>query len=49
MEVKEILGVGQNFTDAVWEKIIKEVDFNEDGKIQYNEFEKMMDALVHPV
>lgn len=31
-----------NYDKAVWEKILKEVDDNNDGKISFDEFKKMM-------
>ena len=42
-EIKEALG---NVGEEVAEKIISEVDDNDDGEISFEEFEKMMSSLV---
>ena len=37
-EVKEVLGLGKNIDDGVWNQIVKEVDENGDGEISFEEF-----------
>ena len=41
-ELKEVLGRSGKYDDEIWEKIIAEVDLNNDGVIDINEFTKMM-------
>jgi len=38
IEVAQILGNGMNRDPQVWDEIIKEVDVNGDGQIDYSEF-----------
>ena len=45
-EIKEVLGVGKKTTDKVWEDVIKEIDINGDGEIEFDEFKKMMRNLL---
>jgi calcium-dependent protein kinase len=42
MEFKGILGLQTKFSDKMWEGIIKEIDANGDGQIEYDEFKDMM-------
>lgn len=44
-EFKELLGLSSKFTDKQWELIIKEVDKNGDGQIEYEEFKEMMELF----
>ena len=44
-EVKEVLGIGKNIGDQVWNDIINEVDADGDGEISFNEFKIMMEKL----
>lgn len=37
-EVKEVLGVGKNIDENIWNEIILEVDANGDGEISFEEF-----------
>ena len=37
--------LGQEVTDQELEETIRECDMNGDGKVDYNEFVKMMDSL----
>ena len=37
-EVKEVLGIGKNIDERVWNEIILEVDGNGDGEISFLEF-----------
>jgi calcium-dependent protein kinase len=41
-ELKEVLGVGRNIEEKVWNELIMEVDANGDGEISYPEFKTMM-------
>ena len=45
-ELKEALGIGKNIDEKVWEDVIKEVDENGDGEIDFEEFKNMMQKLV---
>ena len=45
-EVKEVLGLGKNIDDGVWNQIVKEVDENGDGEISFEEFKIMMQKLL---
>mmetsp|Transcript_30594 Transcript_30594/g.22679 ORF Transcript_30594/g.22679 Transcript_30594/m.22679 type:complete len:118 (-) Transcript_30594:47-400(-) len=45
-EVKEVLGVGKNIDEKVWNDIILEVDGNGDGEISFEEFKQMMERLL---
>ena len=44
-EVKDVLGIGKNIGDQVWNDIISEVDADGDGEISFIEFKKMMEKL----
>ena len=42
-EIKNVLGVGKKEgSTQIWGDVIKEVDIDGDGEIQYEEFEQMM-------
>ena len=41
-ELKEVLGVGKNIDEKVWNDIILEVDINGDGEVSFPEFKTMM-------
>jgi calcium-dependent protein kinase len=45
-EIKEVLGVGKNIDEKVWNEIILEVDSNGDGEISFAEFKVMMHKLL---
>jgi len=45
-EVREVLGVGKNIEEKVWNDIIMEVDANGDGEISFLEFKTMMQKLL---
>lgn len=45
-ELKLVLGGGNEENDFVWEKIISEIDSDEDGEISYDEFKTMMYNLI---
>lgn len=45
-EIKEVLGVGKNIDEKVWNEIITEVDGNGDGEISFEEFKTMMQKLL---
>lgn len=42
IEFKTILGINVNFSEKMWDSIIKEIDINGDGQIEYSEFKEMM-------
>lgn len=46
VEVKDVLGVGKNIDEKVWNDIIMEVDANGDGEISFIEFKTMMQKLL---
>jgi len=48
-EIKEVLGVGKNISDKVWEDVLKEVDVNGDGEIEFDEFKIIMIGLLDPI
>ena len=41
-EIASILGQDVNSDDAVWREVISEVDQNDDGMIDFDEFQTMM-------
>ena len=41
-DFKSILGLSSKFTDKQWEMIIKAIDKNGDGQIEFDEFKDMM-------
>lgn len=45
-EIKEVLGVGKQIDEKVWNDIIREVDANGDGEISFLEFKVMMQKLL---
>ncbi len=45
-EVRDVLGIGKNIEDKVWNEIIMEVDGNGDGEISFSEFKTMMEKLL---
>lgn len=45
-EVAEILGHNMAKDKAVWDDIIKEVDLNGDGQIDFTEFKQMMEKFI---
>ena len=45
-ELKQVLDQGKKFDEKVWHMMISEVDFNGDGEISYQEFERMMEKLL---
>jgi calcium-dependent protein kinase len=45
-EIKSVLGVGKNISDSVWNDVIKEVDVNGDGEIEFDEFKTIMMGLL---
>jgi calcium-dependent protein kinase len=46
VEIKEVLGVGKNIDEKIWNDIITEVDGNGDGEISFTEFKTMMQRLL---
>ena len=45
-EIKNVLGVGKNIDNSVWEDVLKEVDANGDGEIEFDEFKSIMMGLL---
>ena len=45
-ELRDVLGVGKNIDEKVWNEIIGEVDKNGDGEISIREFKIMMQKLL---
>jgi calcium-dependent protein kinase len=45
-EIRDVLGVGKNIDEKVWNEIITEVDGNGDGEISFEEFKTMMQKLL---
>lgn len=45
-EIKDVLGIGKQFDDKIWDEIIGEVDINGDGEISFEEFKQMMEKLL---
>lgn len=45
-EIKEVLGFNSDVSSEQIDSIIKEVDINGDGEIQFDEFCQMMKKLV---
>ena len=45
-EVKELLMAGQDIDDAVWDEVIKEVDNDGNGEIDFDEFANMMQLMI---
>jgi len=45
-EIKEVLGVGKNISDSVWNDVLREVDVNGDGEIEFAEFKTIMLGLL---
>lgn len=45
-EIRDVLGVGKNIDEKVWNQIVMEVDVNGDGEISFSEFKTMMQKLL---
>ena len=45
-EIKQVIGVGKNIKKEVWDEVIKEIDENGDGEVQFDEFKTMMHSLL---
>ncbi len=41
-EFKSILGLQSKFSDKTWDQIIKTIDIDGNGQIEYDEFKDMM-------
>ena len=41
-EIKNFLSWGRKFKDKTWERILSEVDIDQDGHVNFNEFKEMM-------
>lgn len=48
VELKNVLGIGKKFgNEDIWAEIVKEVDQDGNGEIDYNEFKIMMEKLLN--
>jgi calcium-dependent protein kinase len=45
-EIKAVLGMGKDISEEVWNQIVKEVDENGDGEVDFEEFSIMMRQLL---
>ena len=45
-EIKDVLGVGKNIDEKVWNDLVMEVDGKGDGEISFSEFKTMMQKLL---
>lgn len=45
-EIRRILGQGKKINERVWKELIDEVDTNNDGQIDFDEFKAMMQKLI---
>ena len=45
-EIKQVLGVGKDISEEVWQQIVIEVDANGDGEVSFEEFQIMMTQLL---
>jgi Ca2+-binding EF-hand superfamily protein len=43
--LKKILGGAKNYSEEVWSNLIKEIDENGDGLIQFEEFKHAMASI----
>mmetsp|Transcript_1056 Transcript_1056/g.1953 ORF Transcript_1056/g.1953 Transcript_1056/m.1953 type:complete len:494 (-) Transcript_1056:28-1509(-) len=46
-EVKEVLGVGKSISEEVWLQVLKEVDSDGNGEVDFDEFKTMMMKLLN--
>ena len=44
-ELKEVLGVGKNISESLWDKLMAEADDNDSGSIDFDEFKRMMEKI----
>ena len=45
-EIKDVLGVGKSISDAVCDQVVREVDQDGNGEVDYEEFKTMMVKLL---
>ena len=45
-EIKSVLGVGKKISEEVWADVVREVDANGDGEVDFSEFKTMMEKLL---
>ena len=45
-EIKDVLGVGKSIDDHVWDQVVREVDTDGNGEVDFGEFKEMMVRLL---
>ena len=45
-EIKDVLGVGKAISEEVWYQVVKEVDQDGNGEVDFDEFKTMMKKLL---
>jgi len=45
-EIRDLLDIGQDYSEETWAEIVSEIDKNKDGKISFEEFESMMRKFI---
>ena len=45
-EIKDVLGVGKSISEEVWAQVVKEVDADGNGEVDFDEFKTMMKKLL---
>lgn len=48
-EIRDVLGGGQNLSDAVWKQVVSEVDADGNGEVDFEEFKSMMQKMMLPL
>jgi len=46
VEIKDVLGVGKSIDDGVWDQVVREVDRDGNGEVDFEEFREMMVKLL---
>jgi len=45
-EIRDVLGVGKSIDDHVWDQVVREVDTDGNGEVDFEEFKVMMQKLL---